>query len=363
MAKIGMNLVALATEVDRMARAAQDYVVPAEKLHGGVNAAGEVGLQFEGQFAPMLPHAVGQIAEWLDVPTAYFRRSVEKKPVLAVAEINAWLDEMAGKSRLVRLLDRKVRAVMSDGFRIIDNWEVLGATLPAIKERNLTIISCNVSDARMYLKAVDLSQFSDVDLVFGEGHNIFKSDKVAPGIAIGNSEVGMSRLVVETLAYTQGCTNLALFGPAIRKTHAGAKLAEGFIDVEYDVLSENTKRLTNEAILAQVKDVVVNSLDPKAFAGRVEQLRKSGDVKIQPKVEVAVQAVAKRYGMGDDVRESVLRNLIEFGSLTQYGMQAAVTLAAQKVEALSYDAATALEQAGGKIALMSPEQFAAAVEG
>lgn len=57
--------------------------------------------------------------------------------------------------------------------------------------------------------------------------------------------------------------------------------------------------------------------------------------------------IAERFGLDETESASVFRNLIEGGNLTQYGLHAAVTRAAQDAD--TYDRATELEYMGGRI--------------
>jgi hypothetical protein len=80
---------------------------------------------------------------------------------------------------------------------------------------------------------------------------------------------------------------------------------------------------------------------------RLEAIAATAENKIEGKVGKVMEAFAERFDVNEGERESIFKHLIEGGSLSQYGLHAAVTRTAQDVE--SYDRATELEYLGGKI--------------
>ena len=57
---------------------------------------------------------------------------------------------------MIRILDGKVRAFLSDRYRRIDNLELLEAVLPIIKEmKGAEIISSEVTPTNMYIKVIN----------------------------------------------------------------------------------------------------------------------------------------------------------------------------------------------------------------
>jgi hypothetical protein len=102
-----------------------------------------------------------------------------------------------------------------------------------------------------------------------------------------------------------------------------------------------------EALWLQVRDVIASAFNKELFTKRAEQLAAIAENKIEGAVEKVVAMAAVRFALADTERESVLKHLITGGSLTQYGLHAAITQSAQ--DAADYDRATELEALGGKI--------------
>jgi hypothetical protein len=136
----------------------------------------------------------------------------------------------------------------------------------------------------------------------------------------------------------------------MKRTHVGAKhrLTDGLdvADLE-SIMSSATKKKTMEALWMQVRDVLASAFDEKVITKRLEAIAETAGRKITGKVEKVLEVVQERFDLNDDERESIFKHLIEGGSLTQYGLHAAITRSAQ--DSANYDRATDLEYLGGKV--------------
>jgi hypothetical protein len=354
--KTGKTIQELAAEIQRQANSKHDYVATTEAMSivadfetAPTGSVPSVSLKLgdKGNF-PLNDIAHDQIAEHVKVPKPYYDRMRKEAPHLLATNIDHWFRKYPAK-RLVRTLDTRARAFLSDKFPTdLDNIDFANALLPVIADRKLNVMSCELTEKRLYIKAVDERLYRDVPVGYkmGDGsHKIF--DTCAPCIILSNSEVGFGRMVVETGVYTRGCTNLCLWANGgMKRTHVGARhqIADG---VDVDLLTDATKKKTFEALWMQVRDVLGAAFEDKQITRRLEQLQATSENKITGKVDEVVEVAAKHFGLNDGERENVLKHLIEGGSLTQYGLHAAVTRSAQDAD--SYDRATELEYLGGKI--------------
>lgn len=350
--KTGLSLTELAKELERRSAAKADFVAPVSKLEVAVGRDNKpiVRMQTQGK-----PQAFGinriaheQFADYAGIPMAYYRRMLDNDPELLAHNVNRWLTDKADERRMVRCLDGNVRAVLSDKFRALENEDLAEAILPVLLERDLLIMSCQVTDQRLYIKAVDKRIEKDVPTGkrMGDGsHTIF--DTVSPAITVSNSEVGRGSLLIETGVYTRACTNLALFGASMRKFHTGAR-AELSDDV-YALLTDKTKRLTDAAVWSQTRDLVAAAFDETKFSALTDKLQEATTDKLPKKADVVevIERVGKKLGLADGERKGVLQMLIEDGDLTRYGVHAAITRFSQEVD--DYDRATDLERAGAKV--------------
>src|SRR5207249_3273087 len=97
--------------------------------------------------------AHSQLAELVGIPKAYYDRMREKAPLLFANSVNHWLAENES-ARLVRTVGGAARAVLSGKYYPLDNAPLLQATLPTLHEHGFKIVSAEVTERKLYLKAV-----------------------------------------------------------------------------------------------------------------------------------------------------------------------------------------------------------------
>jgi hypothetical protein len=101
-----------------------------------------------------------------------------------------------------------------------------------------------------------------------------------------------------------------------------------------------------------VQDAVGAMFNAERFNKRLDQYREAGARTIDADPVAVVEVAAKRLDLNEAERTSVLTHLIRGGDLSQWGLANAVTRAAQDSE--SYDRATELEAAGGRVIELAP---------
>lgn len=351
--KTGKTLVELATEIERQQRTRQDFVALTSALNVTTldapdNPAYDVaiaGLPIGPVELNNLAHR--QLGDYADVPAKYYDRMRDKAPALLATNLNHWLAADPAK-RMVRCLDGRVRAWLSDSYRPLENSDLAEAALPALLGLDIEIISCEITERRLYIKAVDKRINRDIPTGknrMGDGsHVIF--DTVSPAIVISNSEVGCGALSVETAVWTRACTNLAIFAQrSLRKYHVGGKhqLADGLVHL----LSAETRKLTDQATWAQVGDVVRGAFDEAKFDASLTEIAGMEAQKIEGDPVKAIDLVARTLDIREMEKPSILRHLIEGGDLTRYGLFNAITRTAE--DQLDYDRATDFERMGGRL--------------
>ena len=253
------------------------------------------------------------------------------------ANVNTWLNKNPER-RMIRVLDGKVRAFLSDRYRRLDNLELCAAVLPVIQEmKGANIESCEVTPTRMYLKVVNKKLKSEVTV----------GDVVQAGFVISNSEVGLGSLRVEPLVFRLVCKNgMICKDYAQKKYHVGRQVNVSE-DSAYELYSEETLAQDDKAFFMKVQDVVRNAVDSARFKMTVEKLRESTQIQLTNEPVKAVEILADKFQLTENERGDILRKLFIGGDNSRYGLINAVT-AASKI-AKTYDRATELERIGGEI--------------
>ena len=350
--KEGKSLQDLARRLEQIRDEKQDYVIDTRgiKLEPVPSGKHLVANVMDQQEFVVRPHALRQIESRVGVPAKFADRLLKDHPDMLCDTITK-LFQREPERRLVRTLRTDMRAFLSDGYRIMDNFDLAEAILPTLIEHGAEVTSCDVTETKMYIKAIrpDLErEFGPPEgYQMGVGHNFFV-EKVQAGLTISNSEVGAGGLNVQPSVFTERCTNYCSFSNSnYRKVHLGKKATGDSDSMIWDVMSDETRKLSDKALWSQVRDVAVAAMDGTLFDKIVAELQKArGDV-IEGDPVKMIERVTDRFGFTETEQGSVLNHLIAGGDLTRYGLHAAVTRTAEDVE--TYDRATEFENIGGKI--------------
>jgi hypothetical protein len=356
--KQGRSLVDLAKELERRADNKKDYVVKTSALSMSVEAAAEsdferlLKLNVATERFGLNEIAHDQIGQWCDIPSKYYEKCRKEDAVLLADNVNAWLHKKE-TARMVRTLDGTARAFLSDRYRPMENEDLANAILPIILDSDkFDLMSCDVTDRRLYLKVVgkELSrELAKTGNFLGDGrHKIV--EVLFPAIVISNSEVGQGSLSIQRALYNSGCSNLGIYHErSMKKYHVGAR-HDLLSDDLYAMLSDDTRKKTDEALWGQVRDVVTGAFDQEHFDALIDQLEGAKEDHIDKKADVVkvVKLASSRLGIREGEQPGILQALIEGGDLSRYGLHNAVTRFAQDKD-LSYDRATELERIGAEV--------------
>ena len=284
-----------------------------------------------------------QLADKLKIPFAYFDRMRTEQPVLLDHNVNTWLQNDPDR-RMIRTLDGKVRAVLSERYRRLDNWDLANHVLPILQRLpEVQFESMELTETRMYLKCVTPRLKTEMS----------PGDVVQAGVVISNSEVGQGMLSVQPLLFRLVCRNgLIAADHTLRKTHVGRTM--GTEDEGVTVFKDDTLCADDKAFFLKVRDVVESAVSEASFRQAAGKLQRTLGIALVGDPVKTVEVLAQRYTLNDTERSGVLRHLIMQADLSGYGLVNAVTHFSQELE--DYDRATEFEALGGKlIELGTPE--------
>lgn len=338
--KNGRSLHELALELDRQRTAKRDLVVPSALMQLSTDETGNstVSIDDNGSWSHygITELARRQLAEKLHIPFPYFERMRTEQPALLDRNVNTWL-HAGHDARLIRTMDRRVRAVLSDRYRRLDNWDLAEQVLPILQRLpGARFESVELTDTRLYLKVVTPKL----------EYEMAPGDAVQAGVVVSNSEVGWGRLTVQPLLYRLICSNgLIAADHSLRKTHLGRLLESS----ESSVLTyqEDTLRADDKALFLKVRDVVEAAVSETTFQLIAQKMQATMGIRLSGNPARSVQVLGKQHGLDDEEQGGVLRYLIAGGDLSAYGVVNAVTHFSQEMS--DYDRATDLEALGGKL--------------
>ena len=338
--KSGRSLVNLAQELERQLATKQDLVVPTSLLRCHTDEAGSCRMIIDakdgvGEYG-ITNLARRQLAEKLKIPFMYFERMRTEQPALLDRNVNTWLQTDHDR-RMIRTLDGQVRAVLSDRYRRLDNYDLAENVLPILQRlADARFESVELTETKMYLKVVT----PRIE------YEIAPGDVVQAGIVITNSEVGHGTLSVQPLVYRLVCRNgLIASDRALRKTHVGRILQQE--EEAITVFRDDTLAADDKAFFLKVRDVVEAAVSEATFRQVAQKMQKTLDINISGNPVKTVEVLANRYTLNESERAGVLRHLIVEGDLSAYGLVNAVTHYSHDLE--DYDRATEFEVLGGKL--------------
>ncbi len=347
--KTGKSIVQLAQELERINQTKRDFVVPTSKLE--MTDSGRLAFNGDSKVELNLTDwSAGQLASYTEIPKQYFDRIRAENPALVSQMVNHGLRKNEGnkEGRLIRSLDGRVRGFLSSKYRILDGHDLMEATLPTLMEHNFDVVSSEITERRLYLKAITQKIQGEVKV----------GDVMQYGIMISTSDVGAGSLKVEPFFMRLACSNGMVLETKFKKAHLGASNFEAHVQ---ELLSDSTRALNNRAFFATVRDYIKATMSPENFERELNKMRLASERKIENfDLERVVEISMSEVGIkGENAKKGILAALAsgnEGAGLTQWGLANSFTNYA-KNEEIDYDLATDLERAGGSILELNANQW------
>lgn len=342
----------LAAEIVRQSETKRDYLADSRKILMAPDT-GNLEIDFTQAGADVQrveefnikPHAHRQLATFTGIPSKYYDRMPTD---LRAVNVNHWLKNEPG-NRMIRTLDGDVRAFMSDSYRPLDNIDLAEAVLPVLQEqRGMDIVSCDLTETRMYIKAIFPEIESELDRTgensryrYGDAQ---VGDTVQAGLVIQNSEVGAGSLAVDPFVYRLICRNGMTTNIGQKRRHVGKRL--GSEDSASEFYRDETKAADDAAFWMKVQDTVRAAVTPDSFEKIVQKMRDTKARELGNPIEVC-EIAAKRFSLNESEQGGILQHLVAGGDLSGFGLLNAVTRYSQDVD--DYDRASEIERIGGEI--------------
>lgn len=286
----------------------------------------------------------------LGIPVGYLKKTRREQIGLYDANINGWLASEPTRKFMVRTLqDRSrgtgvARALMSDKYKVMDNYDVLIAALDGVHQAGhpAEVTSCDLSDRRMYVR-IEAPQvvvaarelLKDYRSPFS-GQSGSELPEVHAGLVITNSEVGCGAVRIVPRAVFRVCRNgMTIEKDTMQAVHVGARMEEGTID-----WSVATQAKELELITSKTADAVAHFLSHDYVERIIESVTEQAATELNDPGST-VKEVTKQLNIPDETADAILRHFIKGGQTTAGGVMQAFTSVAQTVK--DADAAHTLE--------------------
>lgn len=275
------------------------------------------------------------LADKLGIPSRYYQRMAGEALPLLDSNVSHWLSKQNTNYLLRTFIDRKeengvARALLSDRFRTLDNYDILMAVLQAINESGLDIKidegGCDISDKRLYMRFICPSiEISAPELLRNYrpgGKPNQTGDGIISGFVVSNSEVGAGALSIAARAKILACSNgMIRTDEKFSQRHLGAKMEE-FSSVDW---SQETKQKNLELIIAQIRDTIKHFVSEDFLGKHIAKVINKGKEEIVHPAD-CIKAVTTSLAIGEEKGNEILNLFLKSGDMTAFGISQAITL-------------------------------------
>ena len=312
-----------------------------ENLSKLLTEVGVASVESDKLILNCLPILHQNLSDKLEIPKKYYNKIQGTNDTeLIDHNVSYWLKKMKGNIFLRTFINREenegyARAMLSDRYNVIDNFDVLFATLEAVQKSGLNLKiednGCDLTESKMYVRFIA----PDVEINAPSLLKNYKSPKgggsavgdgVITGFVITNSELGQGSFSISPRAVVLKCQNGMVFkNDAFGKVHLGTKM-EQYSQIDW---SEDTKRKNYELIQAQVKDAVRVFTSEDYLAKKISELNGYAEQELTHPVE-CIRNVSKHLAITEEKEKSILDFFMRGGDFSPMGVSQALTFYAHE---------------------------------
>lgn len=359
----------IAATVKRISETKRDYVLDRSAMQL-VSADNELTLKVDvpangepahTELLSLRRKALTQLAGTLKLPVRYLDRLVEAGHHDLVAHQVSELLRREPKRHLLRTVDGRARALLSDSYRCVDNFDLLTVALQEFKALGVDVWDLRHSDDGDSFRVLGVAP-AITDVIrddrpgdhrvrrFGDDGNV-----VHPMISISNSETGGGRILAQPSLLEAYCANGYVVAKGFARVHVGRK-AEDVGELFY---SDQTKRLAGDLIVSQIRDLIRKTFDADAFKAIIAQANDATQRMIEDKPTERIDAAVGKLGIHPEHRDALLEEFFSGGDKSQKGLAAAITALAnpERRGDMADDLVSELEEIGGQVLMADAKEF------
>ena len=362
------------SRIDTVLDSRQVYISTKNRVELGLTLCAVEGTQSSEflhttQGTPFRTKALKQLGARMtpNVPSKFLVELAAQQPEVGCDLLNQLMCEEP-KRMFFRQLDGYVRAVLSDSYRCLDNYDLVFTALEVAQQVDANVLQCTMSDDKMRIKLIAPSMWKTLNAGGGRVSGMFKAGDlgnpewrerngigdlgledtindtggniVFPTCTISNSETGSGSTQVEFGTCDGACFNMLTFDKKVRSVHLGSKLDLG-------IYSEETIAADSKAIMCKMTDAIKACFDPAVFEKHI-LLREGAQSDIIEAPTMAVDNVVKAFDINDDDRDRLLSYFVKDYAMTRDGLSQAVSRMAQD-EFENVDKSADFEAYAGKL--------------
>lgn len=348
--KTGLTIEELATEIMRQNEIKEDYVVESSRLFMDIWNS-DLFLRVmhnsnEDRLEPLeiSENAHRQISSRLGIPIKYYNRMLNECPKLLMQNVNHWFFHNS-EQRMLRVMDGKVRAFLSNRYLRLDNHEVTCAIMPEIGTiPDVQFVSNQITDNHLFIKVVNPNLQRELST----------GKIIQAGLVIRNSETGLGTFGVSPLIYCpEHQFGMIVNTGCVRRSHSGPvyRAEENFI-----LRPEKFLTMDDNSFLNKIRLTVRDAMNETLFQELADNLQEAiyADMNTTD-IPAVVNVMGNEFGITESEQNGVLDCLMEQNDMNRYGLASAVTRQSQNSD--SYERATNLEGISYQILTMPHRQW------
>lgn len=229
------------------------------------------------------------------------------------------------------------RALLSDSYKTIDNWDVLQSVMQGMTSAGLdshVVRSADLTNDRMYIKIVvpEIAVLAPEllkDYVSPYSRNKGADNPtVFAGMVISNSDTGGGALTIKPCLEIEICTNgMTITQDVVRDVHLGGKLkGEGVVQYGEDTEASNLK-----TIMLKTRDTVKTFLNEEYMIRAIDSLTHQAGEPLSSTPAKVIEVVTKRAAFSKSDADGILDAFMRGGQVTKGGVVQAVTAYSQTI--------------------------------
>ena len=222
-----------------------------------------------GRFS-LHPHAVGQLAEKMGVPSKYLRQlseGAEWQRQLATQILNehsGWTDRTRV---LVRAVGSQVRGGLSDSYRRLNSEQILTAFLTEAMSQGAVPCDAYMSDTKIWVETILPEPISIPTELNG-------TVMIYMGARFSTSDYGDGAVDMRTYLLNGVCLNGMVRESLLKQVHLGSRLPDNL------QLSERTYALETETTVSATKDFTKNLYSRDNIMRQAVMIQEASRVKV-----------------------------------------------------------------------------------
>lgn len=259
-------------------RSAQDFIAPIGVELKKKDALpvikfteqGYITMNVEKNRYSLHPHAVGQLAEKMNIPSKYLRQlseGTEWQRQLATQILNEHSGWTERTRVLVRTVGNQVRGVLSDSYRRLNSEQILMAFLTEAISQGAVPCDAYMSDTKIWVETILPEPISIPTELNG-------TVMVYMGARFSTSDYGDGAVDMRAYLLNGVCLNGMVRESLMKQVHLGSRLPDNL------QFSERTYALDTETTMSATKDFTKNLYSRDNITRQAVMIQETSRVKV-----------------------------------------------------------------------------------